>query len=50
MFINKTLPVNGDAEKLTLYFLSSIFFSGTPAFNGLVPKINSFCSWQRPPA
>lgn len=39
--------VSGDAEKLTL----SIFFSsGTPAFNGLVPKINSFCSWQRPPA
>lgn len=36
--------------KINSFFSFSCFSSGTPAFNGLVPKINSFCSWQRPPA
>lgn len=36
--------------KINSFFSLSCFSSGTPAFNGLVPKINSFCSWQRPPA
>lgn len=49
MLINKTSPVNGEAEELTPSFLSC-FSSGTLAFNGPVPKINSFCAWQRPPA
>lgn len=47
IYVNKTLSVTEDAEKLLFFFFSC---SGTPAFNGLVPKINSFCSWQRPPA
>lgn len=42
--------ISATAKSLTLYPFSFFFFSGAPAFNGLVPKINSVCSWQRPPA